>query len=132
MSTSTIKAGAAYFGLVFAAGFALGTVRTLWLVSALGERNAELVETPFMVLISFLAARFVIGKMGEVGVQRRIAVGGFALLLLIGAELSVVLFVREQTLGEYSSSRDPLAGAVYLCALALFGAAPVLVGPRRR
>ena len=31
-----LKAGAVYFGLVFAAGFMLGTIRVLWVAPAVG------------------------------------------------------------------------------------------------
>jgi len=39
------KAGMLYFILVFAAGFVLGTIRTLWVVPRLGVRTAELIRT---------------------------------------------------------------------------------------
>jgi len=41
-----LKAGAVYFGVVFGAGFVLGTVRVIWVVPHLGERTAELIEAP--------------------------------------------------------------------------------------
>ena len=52
---SVLRAGVVYFAVVFATGFALGTVRTLWLAPALGERRAELLETPFMLAACGLA-----------------------------------------------------------------------------
>jgi hypothetical protein len=55
----TLKAGAVYFALVFAAGFVLGTVRTLWVVPRLGVRTAELAEAPIMFGVSILAVRWV-------------------------------------------------------------------------
>ena len=48
LATRTIKAGIAYFALVFGAGFVLGMIRVPFLVPRLGERVAELVEMPFM------------------------------------------------------------------------------------
>jgi hypothetical protein len=40
------KAGGLYFVLVFAVGFALGAIRTMWIVPRIGARRAELTETP--------------------------------------------------------------------------------------
>lgn len=119
-----------YFGLVFGAGFLLGVVRTLWLVPGLGERTAELIETPFMLVVVWLAARFVVRRMESPTALRRLQTGGLALLVLILAELVVVLLVRGQSLREYIDSRDPISGSVYLFALVLFALAPMLVGRR--
>jgi hypothetical protein len=55
----TIKAGVAYFVLVFGAGFILGSVRVPFLVPRLGERVAELIETPFMFVVVLLSARLI-------------------------------------------------------------------------
>jgi hypothetical protein len=41
--TQILKAGVLYFGTVFAAGFALGMVRVLWMVPQFGVRAAELI-----------------------------------------------------------------------------------------
>ena len=40
----------AYFLIVFGAGFLLGTIRVLLLLPVLGERAAELLEMPFMLI----------------------------------------------------------------------------------
>jgi len=125
---STLKAAILYFGLVFGAGFVLGIMRTLWLVPFVGERSAELIETPFMVIVVWLAARFIVGRMKALTLAHRLAIGVLALLLLLLAELGVVMLLRDQSLGEYVATRDPVSGAVYLLALALFTAAPTLVG----
>ena len=55
-----VKAGMLYFALVFAAGFMLGAVRTLWIVPRVGTRMAELMETPIMLVVSILAARWTV------------------------------------------------------------------------
>lgn len=55
----TTKAGTAYFSLVFGAGFAMGTIRVPFVAPRLGERAAELIEMPFMLVVVVLAASFV-------------------------------------------------------------------------
>jgi hypothetical protein len=111
--------------LVFAVGFVLGTVRVLFVVPILGERTAEILETPLMLLASFFAARWVVGRLRiPRGSRYRLPVGLVALALLLGAEMVVAFALRGVSLAEYLSSRDPLSGAVYLLALAAFAVMP--------
>ena len=55
-----VKAGVLYFALVFGAGFVLGTIRTVWIVPRIGTRMSELMETPIMLVISIVAARWTV------------------------------------------------------------------------
>ena len=59
-----LKAGVLYFALVFGAGFALGTIRVLWIVPELGTRLAELMEAPFMLIVTIAPARWVVRRLG--------------------------------------------------------------------
>lgn len=54
-----LKGGSIYFAVVFGAGFILGPLRILGLVPRVGERLAELIETPIMLVVVILAARWV-------------------------------------------------------------------------
>jgi len=58
-----LRAGVLYFALVFGAGFVLGTIRTLWIVPRLSARMAELMETPIMLVITILAARWTVRRL---------------------------------------------------------------------
>ena len=128
MSPRLLPAGITYFALVFAAGFALGVVRVGWLVGLVGERNAELLETPLMLAVVFLAARWVVKRFRlPPATGPRLAVGFMALALMLACELTVVLALRGLTLGEYLASRDPLAGGVYAVSLLLFALMPALL-----
>ncbi len=123
-----LAAGFTYFSLVFAVGFVLGTLRVLIAVPAVGERAAELLETPLMILASFFAARWVVRRFRvPPGARSRLPVGLVALALLLIAEVLVVLLVQGLSLHEYAASRDPVAGAVYLAALAIFALIPWLL-----
>jgi hypothetical protein len=126
-----LKGAMLYFATVFAAGFALGTIRTLWVVPRLGMRTAELMETPLMLVVSYLAARWVVRRLRlPPAPGTRLGVGFIALGLLLTAELAVVLRLRGLTIGEYVAGRDPVAGTVYLVMLGVFTLMPLLV--RRR
>lgn len=122
--------GALYFLVVFASGFVLGVGRTLWLVPRIGERWAELVETPVMLVVIYLAARWVCGRhaLAASGTLAQAGVGLFGLVLLLGAEIGFVLQLRGISFADYVAQRDPVSGSVYALSLALFAAMPVLVG----
>jgi hypothetical protein len=124
------RAAAIYFVVVLAAGFALGTVRTLVVVPRIGERAAELAEMPLLVAVSFLAARWIIARHAPLRVAQRFAVGLIALGLLLAAEVFLVLGARQLTLQQYITGRDPVAGSTYVIALALFALLPLVARPR--
>jgi len=128
----TLKAGAVYFALVFAAGFMLGTIRTLWVVPRLGVRTAELAEAPVMFCISILAARWVVRHIQFSPLRsRRLAVGCIALGLMLLAEFTLGLWIRGMTAREFFSARDPVSGTVYFMTLGAFAVIPVFAGRGR-
>jgi len=122
-----LKAGVAYFGITFGAGFVLGTLRVLLIVPRFGTRTAELMESPIMLLVIILAARWIVRRFAlPPTVRTRLGTGCVALALLLAAEFTVVLAVRGITLAQYFSSRDPVAGTVYLLLLLAFAAMPLI------
>ena len=124
-----LKAGVLYFALVFAAGFVLGTIRTLWVVPRLGVRTAELMEAPIMYGISILAARWVVRRVQFSPLRsRRLAMGCIALGLMLLAEFTLGLWIRGTTVREYFAARDPVSGTVYFVALGAFAVIPIFVG----
>ena len=52
-----VRAGLAYFAVVFAIGFALGTLRILMLIPQFGELASVLAALPLMLFTSWLAYR---------------------------------------------------------------------------
>jgi len=129
----TAKAGILYFVIVFAGGFVFGTIRVAWLVPQLGERNAELLEMPLMLIVTLLAARWVIHHLSLPSSPRLLLrVGLFALALLMGAEFTFVLGLRGLTFSEYLAGRDPVSGTAYLVMLGFFTLMPCLLGLRPR
>jgi len=128
----TLKAGFAYFALVFAAGFVLGTIRTLWVVPRLGPRTAELAEMPIMFGISILAARWVVRHLRVPPLWlRRLAIGCIALGLMLVAEFTLGLWMRGMTIREYFAARDPVSGTAYFLTLGAFAAIPIFAGRGR-
>ncbi len=123
-----LKAGALYFALAFGAGFVLGTFRTLVLVPRVGERAAELIEAPVMLVVTVLAAKGVVRRLEvPAALSKRITVGLTGLALLVAAEASFVVLLRHMTLADYVRGKDPVSGTVYLLLLGAFAVMPALV-----
>lgn len=128
MTVPAIKAGLAYFVLVFGAGFVLGAVRVTLLVPRLGERIAELGEMPLMLIIILIAARFVVRRFAvPPSMAARLGSGLLALVLLLAAELVLAVVVQQRSLADYVASRDPVSGGVYLAMLVLFALMPAFI-----
>jgi hypothetical protein len=127
LPTRTIKAGVPYFTLVFGAGFVLGSIRVPLLVPRLGERAAELVEMPFMLVVVLVSARFITRRFSlRASAFSRLGAGLLALCLLVAAEILLAVALQDRTLGEYVASRDPVSGTVYVAMLALFAVMPLV------
>lgn len=123
-----LKAAIIYFALVFGAGFILGTTRVLFVVPRFGERVAELMESPLMLGVTILAARWIVRRFRiPTAFSDRIAVGSVALVLLIIVEFTIVLWLRGLTLADYFRARDPLSGTVYYLLLILLAVMPLFV-----
>ncbi len=122
-----VKAGMLYFAIVFAVGFALGTVRTLWAVPRFGARTAELAEAPVMFAVIVVSARWTLRHF-RVLTQRTqwLAAGLVALSLMLLAEFTGVLWLRGLSLEQYFATRDPVSSAVYDALLAFFAVLPSL------
>jgi hypothetical protein len=123
-----LKPGLAYFALVFAAGFALGSIRVPILVPRLGERTAELIEMPFMFVAIVFAARSVITRfLVPATLAGRATMGILALLLLVMAELAIARVLSGGSIPQYIAGRDPVSGSVYLAMLVLYAAMPEIL-----
>lgn len=123
-----LKAGAAYFGLVFGAGFLLGCIRVPFLVPHLGARVAELLEMPVQFVVIVFAARFIVRRFSlPLDTAIRLGVGFVALGLAIAAEFLLALVLAERSVAEYLASRDPVSGSVYLVMLLVFALLPLIL-----
>jgi len=128
---SILKAGALYFALVFGAGFVLGTLRTLWVVPRFGTRMAELMETPIVLVVTMVAARWIVRRLAVPSVpSSRLGMGFVALGLMLVAEFGFVLWLRGLSIREYLATRDPVSGTVYYVMLGVFAIMPLLVARR--
>ncbi|HMS81791.1 MAG TPA: hypothetical protein PKC20_20190 [Burkholderiaceae bacterium] len=122
---AALLAGILYCAIVFAVGFALGTLRVTALAPRFGELAAVAIEVPAMLLASWLASGWLVRtfRVPRTSVAR-LAMGGLALVLLLAAEwtLGVVLFGRGA--GEQLAAWTSPPGLLGLAAQLAFGLVP--------
>jgi hypothetical protein len=122
-------AGIVYFALVFALGFVLGTVRTLFVQDAPsgGRLLGVLIELPIMLGASWFLCRYVIRRYAVAStVAARAAMSGLAFALLMFAELvgSALLFGRSPV--EHFALYKDASGALGLAAQIAFALMPLV------
>ena len=132
MTARIVGAGLLYFALTFGAGFALGPIRILLLEPRLGVRVAELLELPVLIGVTYLSARWVVGRLAvPPRPGPRLGMGALAAALLLAAEFTFVLNLRGLTLEEYFAARDPVSGSAYYASVLLLALMPLLVNRSR-
>ena len=125
--SKTIRAALVYYAIVLGTGFVLGMFRVQILVPRIGERWAELSEMPIMAAVIFLAAGYVLRHFPEIcSAGRSLAAGFLALAFSVAAELGLAVVIQNQTLAEFTRSRDKISGSVYIGLLLVFAVMPRL------
>lgn len=119
-----IRLAAIYFAIVFAAGFVLGTLRVMFLVPALGTRYAELIEIPWMLLVVWLAGRW-IGRQTK-SRDQAVRVGVLALAMLLGAEVGLGVLLLGKSPVQALFEKDPISGTAYYLSLLVFAVMPAV------
>ena len=122
-----LKAGAAYFAIVFAAGFVLGTARVLLVIPLVGELPATLLELPVMLGISW----FVCGKLIKrfkvpQATSPRVIMGAVAFSLLMFAEVILSLTIFQRPVQEFTHELTTPQGLLGLAGQIAFALMPLI------
>lgn len=124
---SAMKAGLAYFAIVFAVGFMVGTLRVLVLLPYLGEVLAVIVELPFMLAVSWIVCKWLVVRFSVAGRPApRLAMGGTAFALLMVAEICVSLFGFKRTITEHFEVYQEVGSIIGLLGQVAFALFPVI------
>jgi hypothetical protein len=123
---SAIKAGLAYFALVFAAGVVLGTFRVFALAPVVGPSRATLIELPLILTIAWMACRQIVRHLAVPPLRPRIVMGGLAFAFLLTAETALGMLGFGRTAAEQLSAFMAPEGALGLIGQILFALFPVL------
>jgi len=124
-----IPAGLLYFAAIFALGFVLGALRTLYLAPAIGPTAAVLCELPVMLAASWFAAKALVRRFGVRSESAALAMGGLAFALLMGAECALAVALGGTPRG-WLGSLGTVPGAIGLAGQVAFALAPWAVERR--
>lgn len=119
-------AGLTYFAVVFAAGFALGMLRVLFLIPRVGEIVAVLLELPVMLALSWVACRWLIVRLPNPTRIARMVMGGLAFTILMGAEFGISTFAFGRSISDHLNHYRELSALLGLVGQIASAAFPVL------
>jgi hypothetical protein len=124
-----LTAATVYFLMLFALGFALGTIRVLLVAPQIGVLGATLMEVPLMLIAAFLMCLWAVGRWQvPPGLVTRGAMTLWFLVLLALFETLVGVALFGRTLaGTWAGLATP-AGLIGLTAQAIAALLPVVVG----
>lgn len=126
-----LRLGMLYFLVVFAIGFALGTLRTLVMAPLLGETGAVLVELPAILAAAWwMCGRLLTRTPLQASTAAAMGAVALALLLLAEAALSILVFGRAPL--EHLVLYTQPAHLLGLIGQVLFGAFPLVRSLRKR
>lgn len=124
---SALKAAFAYFAIVFAIGFVLGTLRVVALAPHLGDALAVVVELPLMLAISWMSCSWIINHFSVPRAWTpRLTMGGVAFCVLIGAEIGVSVFGFKRSIVEHFATYQTASSIMGLLGQIAFALFPVI------
>lgn len=119
-----LRAAIAYWAVVFALGFVLGTLRVLWLAPLVGLIPAILIELPVILAASWMAAGWLVRRFAITTAGAALAMGGFAFALLMAAEFALALGLMGQTPGQWIAGLCEPHAAIGLAGQTAFALMP--------
>jgi uncharacterized membrane protein YhdT len=119
------KSACIYFTIVFAIGFALGTIRTLMIIPVTGELAAVALELPVMIAVSWMVCGWVLQRWPvPARWAERVAMGAIAFALLMLGELGISMLLAGRTVAQHIALFRELPAQ-----LGLLGQMPFVVFP---
>jgi hypothetical protein len=119
-----LRAAVAYWAMVFALGFVLGTVRVLGLAPLVGLVPATLIELPVMLGASWLASGWLVQRFGITDCGAALAMGGLAFALLMGAECALAVMLSGETPAQWLAGLRQSHAALGLAGQIVFAVMP--------
>lgn len=105
-----LRAAIAFWAVVFALGFVLGTIRVLWVIPLVGLLPATLIELPIILAASWFAAGWLVRRFRLASAREALAAGGLAFAILMIAECALAGVLTGQSPAQWLAGlRQPHA-----------------------
>ncbi|MGE3978869.1 MAG: hypothetical protein AB7F94_14975 [Nitrospira sp.] len=126
-----LKAGTIYFLVAVGTEFVLEVIRLQVVALHVGERLAEMLEIPNVLLATIIGARWVVDRFTLPPLPGiRLGVGLVALCLMLISEWTVIQTLQSLSVEGYVTSQDAAVGTIPVGALGVLTVMPFLVGYR--
>ncbi|OYY75620.1 MAG: hypothetical protein B7Y43_18740 [Sphingomonas sp. 28-62-20] len=122
-----IAAALRYFAIVFAAAFAFGTARTLWITPAIGATAAVLIEVPLILIVSAITARAIVRRRPVLTRSAALGIGAIAFLLLMAAEATLAVGAFGMSPGGWLATLNAMPGRIGLAGQLVYALMPFIV-----
>jgi hypothetical protein len=126
-----LVAALCYFAIVFGAGFLVGPIRVFFLEPRLGETLATLCETPVLLTVIIIAARWLPRRFDLRTTAQLTAMGLGALVLQQAADFALGAALRGITPAQQLARFATPAGAIYAALVILFAVMPIVANRHR-
>ncbi len=131
--TRALNAGLVYGASIFTLGFFLGSLRELWLGPLFGREAVVLVEGPFILLVAWFVAWWLIRGHGVASlISHRLAMGAVGFALAIAGEMTIAVFGFGRTLAAQLAIYATAQGMLELLLQIAFALFPLLHLMRER
>jgi hypothetical protein len=128
---AAVKAGFAYFAMIFTLAFAMGVLRAMLVAPAVGDEGAVAIELLILLPVSWVAAGFLVRRFRVQGLGPRLAMGALALCLVLSGEAVLALGWLDRSLVQFLNDfRKPgaLLGLIGQTIFALMPAVRLITG----
>lgn len=103
-------AATVYWGIIFALGFVLGTIRVLWVIPRVGLIPATLLELPIILATSWFAAGWIVRRFAIDSGRDALILGVLAFAILMAAECALAAALAGETPAQWLAGlRQPHA-----------------------
>lgn len=119
-----LRAAIAYWAIVFALGFMLGTIRVLWIAPLVDLLPATVIELPVMLGASWWAAGWLMRHFAITRAGAALAMGGLAFALLMGAECALAVMLLGESPAQWLAGLRQTHAAVGLAGQVVFALMP--------